>query len=135
MAFRVSQSKCNTYRRCKYAYWLRYVEKLRRKSKGRSLYFGTLVHEMLEADAEGDDPLEKLEEQVRGAGKMFSSEKQDFEDMVADAEDIMGDYFNVDWGAKSLTYIRRNRKSAEHEFEVDLVKGIILEGKLDALAK
>jgi hypothetical protein len=133
--FYVSQSKCNTYRRCKYAYFLRYIEKLRKRLKGRSLSFGSVAHELLEADANGDDPMEKLGELANSTEKMFKSEREDYEDMIQDAEDIMADYFKVDWKDKSLKFIRRKAKSAEHEFEVDLVNGIVLEGKLDAMAK
>jgi calcineurin-like phosphoesterase family protein len=133
--FETSQTKCNTYRRCKYAYWLRYIEKLRKKVKGRPLQFGSIVHEMLEAHANADDPMEKLTALVEGAGSMFSSQRDDFEDMIQDIEDIMTSYFEMDWGDDELMFLPRKGRFAEHEFRVEIAKGIVLTGKMDAMAK
>ena len=48
---KVSQSKIKTWRQCKRAYWFKYVENLRKKTKSRPLEFGTIVHEMLTGHA------------------------------------------------------------------------------------
>jgi hypothetical protein len=136
--FRVSQSKVKTWRRCHYAYHLRYVEKLRRKIKSRPLQFGTIVHSMLEADAEGDDPFEVLKEIEKKNAKMFRAEREMYGELVDDIRQIMTTYFEY-WPEKDLRFERHNGRSGEHSFDIDLIDyglgGIIWNGKIDAVGK
>lgn len=132
--FNVSNSKINTYRRCKYAYHLRYVDKLRRKVKKRPLQFGTMIHEMLEADAEGKDPFELLEEMRQKQGKLFRTMIEEYGDIVEDVRVIMTEYFEF-WDEKSLRFVRKNGKKAEHRFRVEISPGIFLVGKIDGIGQ
>lgn len=131
--FRVSHSKAGTWRRCRRAYWYKYVMKLRRKKKSRPLQFGTMVHSMLEAFANGDDPFELLDEMAKTQGKLFRAEVEAYGDIVEDVRCIMTEYFEY-WDENSLVFQRINKKSAEHKFEIELRDGIMLVGKIDAKA-
>ncbi len=136
--FRVSQSKVKTYRACHYRYHLRYVEKLKKKVKSRPLQFGTIVHSMLEADAEGDDPFEKLNEIAKANTKMFRAELEMYGELVDDIRQIMTEYFEY-WPEKDMRFERRGGKSGEHSFDIELIDyklpGVIWNGKIDAVGK
>lgn len=132
--YRVSYSKISKWQTCKYAFHLRYSEKLRKRQKAKALQTGALIHLMIDADANGDNPMAALERAVKKAGPMFASERDEFNQMIDDIRAIMKDYFLMKWGDGELKYLRKNQKSAEHEFEVNLAPGILLTGKLDGLA-
>ena len=132
--FRVSQSKVKTWRRCHYAYHLRYVERLRKKAKSRPLQFGTIIHQMLEADAEGDDPFAVLPRVLKEQGKLFAAEREMYGDILEDIRQIMSAYFDY-WPEKDLKFERRDGKSGEHEFNIELFPGVIWNGKIDAIGR
>lgn len=132
--FKVSQSKVKTYRRCHRAYHNKYVEKLKRKRVKRPLMFGRMVHEMLEADANGDDPFELLEKIDLDNMKLFTVEKEQYGEIVENVGLIMEEYFNY-WPEKDLRFLRRDGKSAEHSFEIEILDGILWNGKIDAVGR
>ncbi len=132
--FVISQSKMSLWQKCRRAYHYRYVEKLRRKRVSRPLQFGRIVHQMLEADANGDDPFAVLDKVAKEQGKLFRAEVEEYGDIVADVRVIMEDYF-AHHGERSLVFIRKNGRAAEHEFEIELIDGINLTGKIDGVAK
>jgi hypothetical protein len=123
--FYVSQSKVKTWRRCHYAYHLRYVENLRPKKVSRPLQFGRLVHEAIEKYANGDDWQEALD---------VEANTPELEEILETARIVMTEYFEH-WPEKSLVYVRMNGKAAEHEFQVEISDGIVAKGKIDAFAK
>lgn len=134
--FQASQTKIKLWRKCRKAYWYRYVEKLRRKKVTRPLMFGRLVHDMTEAHANGDDPFAVLQRAMKDLGKVFASEREMYGDIVNDVRIIMEEYFAY-WenNKKTMTYIRHNKQNAEHEFVLDLTKEIQLIGKIDAFGR
>lgn len=132
--FRVSQSKVKTYRRCHRAYHNKYVEKLKRRRVARPLTFGRMVHEMLEAFAGGDDPFEVLEAINLRDAKLFASEREEYGEIVDDIHTIMTEYFKK-WPEEDLQYLRVNKKSAEHEFNIELMPNVVWNGKLDGFGK
>jgi hypothetical protein len=132
--FRVSQSKVKVWRRCHQAYHNRYVLKLKKKVKPRALQFGTIVHQMLEADAEGDDPFAVLKKIEKDNAKLFRVEREMYGEIIDDARQIMTEYFDY-WPEKDMRFERRNGKSGEHEFEIELSPGVIWVGKIDAIGK
>lgn len=132
--FNVSQSKLKTYRRCHYAYHLRYVEKLRRKRKSRPLAFGSLVHTLLEAHANGDDWEDKLTEVSKVEGKMFREELEAYGELIEDVRVIMTSYF-ANWPDKDLRFVRLNKRNAEHHFDVEIAPGINANGLIDAIGQ
>lgn len=132
--FRVSHSKLKLYQKCKMAYHNKYVLKLRAKKKARPLQFGGMVHDMLEAFINGDDPFELLAEMEKKQGKLFRQQVEEYGDIVDDVRVIMSEYFDY-WDEKSLVFMRRNKKGAEHKFDIELRSGLHLVGKIDARAK
>ncbi len=136
--FKVSQSKVKTWRRCHYAYYLRYVEKWRKKVKSRPLQFGTIVHSMLEADAEGDDPFEVLEKIEKDNKKLFKVEQEMYGEIVNDIRQIMTQYFDY-WPEKDMRFERRNGRSGEHHVEMEMsqwdLPNVVWVLKIDAIGK
>lgn len=132
--FKVSQSKVNTWRRCRAAYNYKYVDKLRKKRKSRPLQFGSIVHSMLEAYANGDDAFDKLDEINIKDMRLFQVEKEEYGEIIEDIRVIMTEYF-LKWPDKSLMYLRQKGKGAEHHFEVEILPGVLLTGKIDGFAK
>lgn len=133
--FVVRQSSVKQWRKCRQAYHYKQVEGLRRKRKPRPLVFGTIIHKMIEANAEGFDPWKVLDHYAEIQGKMFRSEIEHYGDIVGDIAHIMEEYFDY-WKEKGdISYIRRKGKSAEHKFEIDLGNGLQFEGKIDAFVR
>ena len=136
--FNVSQSKVKTWRKCHYAYHLRYVEKLRKKTKSRPLQFGSIVHRMLEAEAEGDDPFGVLKKVEKENSKVFRAEREMYGEIIDDIRQIMTEYFAY-WPEKDLRFERHDGKSGEHEFKIELYQfqlhGVFWVGKIDAIGK
>lgn len=124
---RISQSKVKTWRRCRRAYHYKYVEELRAKRKSRALTFGSLIHTMLELEANGDDPMKALDQDLSG---LFAAEREEYREVMDDARRIMAEYFEY-WGESRYTRIKG--KSAEHSFEIEVVPGIVWNGKIDAI--
>src|SRR5262245_60071540 len=134
--FQTSQTKVKLWRKCRKAYYYRYVEHLRRRKVSRPLMFGRLVHDMTEAQANGDDPFDVLKAAIKNMGHLFTSEREMYGDIANDVRIIMEEYFAY-WDApkRKMSYIRRKGQNAEHEFEIDLTKEIVLIGKIDAFAR
>lgn len=131
---RVSQSKVKTFRRCHRAYYNKYVRGLVRKRVARPLMFGRIIHEMVEAHANGDDPFRLLDMLDFENTALFAAEREEYGDIVEDARLIMTDYF-AHWDDNDLQYIRRKGRSAEHEFEIEIIPDVIWNGKIDAVAR
>lgn len=135
-SFRVSQSKVKTYRRCRRAYHYKYVEKLRAKKKARALAFGSLVHQMIEKHAEGEDPFDVLDAVDTQDKKLFAAERAELEVLVNDARLIMTEYFeHWETDARPLRPIRIKGKSAEHSFDIEVMPGVVWNGKIDMIAR
>lgn len=132
--FKVSQSKVKVFRNCKEAYHLKYVEKLRKRRIRRPFRFGNIVHEMMEAHANGEDPFDKLEEIAKKNGKVFAAEREAYGDIVNDTRVIMEHYFKY-WPEKDLFFLRHDTSCAEHEFNVEIAPGIIATGKIDGAVR
>lgn len=132
--YKVSNSKVKTWRRCRYAYHLKYVERLEKKRVSRPLQFGRLVHSMIEFHAEGKDPMSVIDTLSVEDMKLFRAEKEEYGDLLADVRCIMTEYFAFH-GDDSLVALRVNGRYAEHEFNVEIAPGIILNGKIDMIAR
>lgn len=132
--FMVSQSKVKTWRRCRRAYHYKYVEKIRAKRKSRPLAFGTLIHQMIERDAEGDDWREVITEMDPKQMKLFAQEKEEYGEILNDTRRIMTEYFTY-WENDGLNFCRIKGQSAEHEFEVEILPDVIFNGKIDGIGR
>ena len=134
--FKVSQSKVNTWRRCRYAYHLKYVEKLEPKKKARPLKFGDIIHKMVEADVTGKNPMKVLNQEAKINEKLFDAEREMYGNIVEDIRYIMTAYFDYwDQQPNQIEYLPIKKKWAEHEFEIEIADGILAKGKIDAFAK
>lgn len=133
--FLVSQSKVKTFRRCHQAYHYRYVEKLKRKRKSRPLQFGTMIHKMLERHINGDDPMDYLVELQADVAqmKLFAQEREEYGDIITDVADIITDYIEH-YQDDGLRFVRKKGRGAEHSFEIEIMRDVIWNGKLDAIA-
>jgi len=120
--FRVSQSKVKQWRKCHYSYHLRYPLGLKKKVKSRSLQVGTIIHKMLDADAEGNDPMLLLKQIGKDNAKLFSSQREEYGEIIDDIRQIMTEYFNY-WSPKDFTNRRINKRSGEYKFEIDMFGG------------
>lgn len=130
----VSQSKVKAWRACRMQFHYKYVEMLKKKKVKRPFTFGGIVHEMLEAYAEGDDPFDKLEEINLEKGAYFRREIEMYGNIIDDLHTIMTDYFDF-WDEKSLIYIRKNKRSSEHEFRIEIEPGLWFTGRIDGAGK
>lgn len=132
----VSQSRVKSFRKCRKQHHNKYVLGLRKKVKSRSLMFGSVIHRMIEADANADDPFETLDKVSETNEKLFKSEREAYGELVSDIRVIMTDYFEYwDKHKKAIVYSRRAGRSAEHLFEIDIADGLKFKGKIDAVGK
>jgi hypothetical protein len=129
----ISQSKVRTYRQCHRQYHYKFVELLRKKRVKRPFTFGGIVHQMIEAHAEGDDPFELLDNLELEKGEYFRREIEMYGEIIADLRMIMTEYFEF-WGDQ-LVYLRKNKRSSEHEFRIELMTGLWFTGRIDAVGK
>ena len=132
VAFKTGQSKVKLWNECKFAYHLKHVERLAKKKTKRPFAFGKLVHEMLEAHANGTDPFGVLENVPDADRKLFAAEAEMYGDMLSDVEYIMTDYFDF-WKQSDIKYVKLNGRKAEHAFAVELEDGLVFQGKIDAV--
>lgn len=132
--FTVSQSKVKTWRKCRKAYHLKYVEKLKQRKIKRPFKFGSIVHQMLEAHANADDPFEILDTISFKEAKLFAAEKELYGNIVQDIGIIMEEYFKF-YPENHLVPLRKNKRSAEHPFEIEIEKGLSFKGVIDEVDK
>lgn len=128
--FKVSQTKVRTFRTCRRAYHLRYVDGLRKLIKARPLTFGIIIHQMLEAFAEGRDPFKELQLIGKENRKLFAEERELYGNIIEDIGVIMREYFRI-YPKKSLKYIKHQGKAAEHELEVEIDEGFLFVFRVD----
>jgi len=132
--FRVSQSKLKLWRKCRRAYWYRYIEKLRRRRIARPLQFGRMVHEMLQAYANSENPFDVLDRLSLENEELFAAEREMYGEIVDDIRVIMTEYFEH-YADDSLLYIRRGGRGGEHEFSLEILPQVTFEGKIDGVVK
>lgn len=130
----VSQSKIKSWRNCRQAYHYKYFEKLKRSRVKRPFKFGGIVHKMLEADANGDDPFKELDKISFKDRKLFNAEKEMYGEIVQDIGTIMEEYFDY-WPKDHLRPLRKNKKSAEHFFRIEIEPGLYFKGIIDQVTK
>ncbi len=128
--FKVSQTKVKTFRTCRRAYYLRYVDGWKKIVKARPLRFGIIIHEMLEAFAEGKDPFAVLTATGKKHKKLFADERELYGNIIEDIRVIMENYFKIHT-KKSLRFIKHQGKAAEHKLEVDIGDNFLFVFRVD----
>lgn len=132
--FKVSHSKVKLWRNCHFAYYLKYIERLRKIVKSRPLQFGSIIHEMLAAIAEGEDPFTILDEVALDNQKLFVAEREMYGEIIEDIWTVMEEYLNH-YANDSLRYISYKGKKSEHDLEIEIDNSILLVFRIDAFAK
>ncbi len=135
----ISQSKVKTWRECRRMYHWKFVLGIQKKLRKRPFMFGGIVHEIVEAEAEGKKWQKVLGKIELDNKKLFKKEIEMYGNIILDIQDIMTDYFEY-WneGAGSpnrLKPIEHDGRHSEHEFRIELFDGIWFTGKIDVLAK
>ena len=132
--FNVSQSKVLQWRRCRLQFHFANIRNLAPKVKARPLYFGSTVHKMLEATANGKDPRAALAEIAHTDEKLFRDEQETYNRMIEDIAFIMRAYKKY-WSDQPLNYVPINNRNAEVPFEVQIDDGIVCKGTMDGLVQ
>lgn len=129
----ISQSKVKTYRECRRRYYNKFVLGIVKKIKKRPLVFGTIIHQIAEAHLEDQDWQEILDRVELDNRALFRKEIEMYGRIVEDIRDIMTDYF--DYYEGSIKPIRHGGRSSEHEFRIELDKGLWFTGRIDAVVR
>ena len=132
--FPVSQSKVQQWRKCKYAFHLQHREHLRPKTKARPLYFGSTVHSMLEAIANGRDPRAALAEIAQRDGPLFREERDTHNKLIEDIAHIIRAYRRY-WADDPLQFVPIGNRNAEVPVEVTIEDAIVVKGTIDGIVK
>lgn len=138
MEMTLSQSRAKTWRRCKAQFNFKYNLNLKRRRVKRPLSFGTFVHEMLDAEANGKDPyshIRKFAKKKMKEDRIFTAEKDLYYEILDDALLVMGEYFKF-WPKRHLRYISIKGKKTEHKFEWQPPgEDFLITGRIDAFAR
>lgn len=127
---KISQSRLGAWKRCNYLHYLKYVERIIPKSaKNRPLYFGSDMHLLLENHTSNTD--------LSGIKKVFEEITERYNQLSAqELNDLGGDYLNelktifMDY---KYCYLPFNTDKREVEFNLELRKDVIFNGKIDAI--
>lgn len=118
-------------------YWWKFVKMLRKKKIKRPFMFGTIIHNIAEADFEKQDWRVVLDGIELDNKKLFRKEIEMYGNIIEDIRDIMADYFEY-WNSHptdSVKPIKHGGRRSEHEFRIELEPGLWFTGKIDAVVK
>lgn len=128
--FEVSHSKVKLGRRCLKAYEYRYIRKLRKRVKGRSLIVGSLIHSCLESYFRNGHYLPEIAKwREQEFNAMFVEEQALHADVIPLVKSVIRGYI-ANWKSSGLEMVW-----VEKEFRVEIAPGIVLVGKIDGRAK
>lgn len=120
---KLSQSSVKLWRKCKFAWAKKYIDRIIPKKKSRPFQVGIICHEMIEHEREGKDPFKVLDKYEKKLGKFFEEEREVYGDILNDIRVIMKGYYKH-WKKKPLKSVKYKGKVAEHYIEVPLLPGI-----------
>lgn len=124
--FKISHSKAKVGRRCQYAYYLKYVKKLKSKTKSRPLMVGSLVHESIESYIKTGSYLGKFTEFREQTFRRLNVEEQALNADIIDLCKVLVRGWVNRWkrGPYEMVWV-------EKEFNVELRPGVVFTGKID----
>ncbi len=136
MTYETHQSEIKCYRNCRQQHFYRYHEKIEKKKRPRPLLRGTIVHSMIEAHIEGNDPWKEWKKAKKKWSKLFIEEQEEYGDLPDEIRVIMEGFFKF-YRKDPIKFIRlkQSKKKTEHHFIVPLTKEINLNFKVDALGR
>jgi len=109
---------------------------LQKKLRKRPFMFGGIVHEILEAHAEGLDWEDVLDQINLDNKKLFKKEIQMYGNIISDIRFIMTDYFDYwDDHPSEIRPIKHDGRRSEHEFRIELADGLWFTGRIDMVGK
>lgn len=118
-------------------YHWKFVLMIQRKKVKRPFMFGTIVHQILEAEAKGKKWKKVLKGIELDNKKLFRREIEMYGNIIEDIRYIMEDYFDH-WNnhpTDRLKPLEFNGELAEHEFRIEIEPGIWFTGKIDLIGK
>ena len=121
------------YRECRRRFHNKFVLGIQKKKKSRPLVFGTIIHRIIEAELEGEDWEEILNQIDLDQGKMFRREREMYGNLIEDIRDIMTDYF-IHWDGQ-LKPVKFDGRRSEFEFRIELDDGLWFTGKIDTVGR
>lgn len=92
MGIKISNSKANTFRRCRRKYYYKYDMGLKSKEIALPLKRGSWIHELLEADAKGENWKKKHKELTAEYDKLFMEEKDKYGPLPEECARMMKAY-------------------------------------------
>lgn len=132
----ISQSKVKLWRQCRRAYHWKFVMMLQKKIRKRPFMFGGIVHDIIEAEAEGLDWNEVLDKIELDNKKLFKKEIAMYGNIIEDIRFIMTDYFDYwDGHPSQIKAIKHDGRRSEHEFRIELDDGLWFTGRIDMVGK
>ncbi len=129
--FVVSNSKLNTWRRCHYSYYLKYILKLEKKVKPGPLQRGSIIHECLEEWNSGRSwkkPLERFTKEFYD--NTFAEERLELGDLPKMVQELLEAYTHYYTEEEEFEYIQN-----ELHFELPLTKEIAIQGYIDSIVE
>lgn len=132
--FKVSQSRINKWQECRHKYHYRYVMNLEPKKKPVPLWRGSLIHDMIEAHLEKQDPWDVWDRYMEELPKLPDDLIDEFKDTGGGVYDLMHMYFSY-YKPDPLRYIKFQGRRSEWPFELELTRGIVLSGRIDTMAR
>lgn len=106
---------------------------IQKKKKSRPLMFGSIIHEVIEAQLEGKKWRKILRQYEKNLGPMFKREREMYGNILVDIGYIMEDYF--DHWEGSLRPIEHDGRFSEFEFRIELGADLWFTGKIDTIAR
>jgi hypothetical protein len=131
---KISQSRINKWRQCRYAHHLAFNEKIERRTPPAPLYKGKIIHEVIESRINGEDWRPVLQKYIDEYNKMFDEEKEMYGDLPKELTIIMEGYDKI-YADEGLEYIELNGKRAEHDFSIKIADNIAFVGKIDTVVR
>jgi hypothetical protein len=124
-----THSMMKTFRRCPKQFEYKYIQRLKPKSTGRPLRFGTWMHSLLETKYKGEDVEAVHKRYTLEFSKLFDEEKIDLGDLP---RDVWRTYQSYLWHYKNDPWIVHD---VEFTLEVELPDGNIYRCRLDMLVE
>lgn len=124
-------SRLRSWRRCRRLHNYRYRQFLTRLRPKVPLIRGTILHELLNARAKGENPKAVLIKYEKEYGKLFREEREEYGDMIGDCANIFRRYCEA-YDRDGLTVI-----ASEHEIRIVLIEsttrfpGLEFKGTID----
>jgi hypothetical protein len=128
----VSWAKIKVWRKCRRAYFYRYIERLTARVKSLPLFRGSIIGECLDQVAEKKKISPVLEKYEAEYKKLLPAEKEMYGPVITDVKSIVERY-QEKYRGDGLKYPEFQGRKSEFEVNVDLGRNITFTGKIDKI--